>query len=54
MGENSLFCIQKIMQQLKKISALLLVAICLLLASCSSSKKAGCGCPNKQGMVGYK
>ncbi len=54
MGENSLFCIQKIMQQFKKISALLLVVVSLLLASCSSSKKAGCGCPNKQGMVGYK
>jgi hypothetical protein len=42
------------MQQTKKISTLLLIVICLLAVSCSSSKKAGCGCPNKQGMVGYK
>jgi hypothetical protein len=45
------------MQELKKISVLLLIAICLMAASCSSSKsfgkKGGCGCPNKQGMVGY-
>jgi len=42
------------MQKTKRLSALLLIAVCLIAASCSSSKKAGCGCPNKQGMVGYK
>jgi len=42
------------MQQIVKISSLLLLAITLIATGCSSSKKGQCGCPNKQGMVGYK
>jgi hypothetical protein len=45
------------MKKAKKISVLLLIAVCLIAVSCSSSKgfskKGSCGCPNKQGMVGY-
>ncbi len=36
-----------------KAISLLLIAITLVAAGCSSSKKSQCGCPNKQGMVGY-
>jgi len=36
-----------------KFISLLLMAFALLAAGCSSSKKGQCGCPNKQGMVGY-
>jgi hypothetical protein len=42
------------MQLIKKITLLFLIAICLIATSCSSAKKGQCGCPNKQGMVGYK
>ncbi|HQW83180.1 MAG TPA: hypothetical protein PK987_01895 [Ferruginibacter sp.] len=43
------------MKLLNKLPLLLLIiATVLLAASCSSSKKGQCGCPNKQGMVGYK
>jgi predicted component of type VI protein secretion system len=42
------------MQQIKKITLLFLIAACLIATGCSSSKKGQCGCPNKQGMVGYK
>lgn len=42
------------MQKIIKISSLLLIATCLVVTGCSSSKKGQCGCPNKQGMVGYK
>jgi hypothetical protein len=42
------------MLQTKRISVLLLMAIFLIASGCSSTKKAGCGCPGKQGMVGYK
>jgi hypothetical protein len=42
------------MQKTKKITLLFLIAISLVATSCSSSKKGQCGCPNKQGMVGYK
>ena len=42
------------MERLFKISSLLLLAISLLGTGCSSSKKGQCGCPNKQGMVGYR
>lgn len=41
------------MKKLIKISALLLIAITLIVSGCSSSKKGSCGCPNKKGMVGY-
>ncbi len=41
------------MKRTKRIIALLLIAISITAMGCSSSKKAGCGCPNKQGMVGY-
>ena len=42
------------MQQITKITAVLIIAICLIATGCSSSKKGQCGCPNKQGMIGYK
>lgn len=42
------------MERLFKISSLLLLAVCLLGTGCASSKKGQCGCPAKQGMVGYK
>lgn len=43
------------MRQINKLPLLLLIAaIVLMAASCASSKKGQCGCPNKQGMVGYK
>lgn len=43
------------MKRLNKLPLLLLIiATVLLAASCASSKKGQCGCPNKQGMVGYK
>ncbi len=42
------------MKDLKKITALVLLAFVLLATSCSASKGAkGCGCPSKKGMVGY-
>jgi hypothetical protein len=54
-GENSLFCMSKNMKQAIKVSAVLFLAISLIVSGCSASKKGGsCGCPNKQGMVGYR
>jgi len=41
------------MKTTQKILAGLLLVICLGLVSCSSSRKSGCGCPSKKGMVGY-
>jgi hypothetical protein len=41
------------MKQLNKITLLLLIIVTVLVtAGCASTKK-GCGCPNRQGMVGY-
>jgi hypothetical protein len=37
-----------------KLISIALIAIALMVSGCSSSKKAFCGCPNQQGMVGYK
>jgi len=43
------------MQQInKKALFVLIIAGLMITAGCSSSKKSQCGCPNKQGMVGYK
>jgi len=43
------------MQQItKKALFVLVIAFFVTAAGCSSSKKGQCGCPNKQGMVGYK
>jgi len=52
--ENSLICNFKIMRQSIKLISFVLIAICLIATGCSSSKKGMCGCPNQQGMVGYK
>jgi len=41
------------MKKTFKILSLLLIAGSLVLSGCSSSKKGSCGCPAKQGMVGY-
>jgi hypothetical protein len=42
------------MKQSIKIAALLLLVVSLFTVSCSSTKKAGgCGCPARQGMVGF-
>ena len=41
------------MQKLFKITLLLTIAISLVAAGCSSSKKSQCGCPSKQGLIGY-
>lgn len=41
------------MQKLFKITLLLIVATSLVFSGCSSSKKGQCGCPQKQGMIGY-
>jgi hypothetical protein len=42
------------MQHLKKLSLLFFIMACVIATGCSSSKKGQCGCPNKQGMIGYK
>lgn len=44
----------KNMKETIKITAVLFLAISLVVSGCSSSKKGSCGCPNKQGMVGYR
>lgn len=41
------------MQKLFKISILVALVSMLGLAACTSSKKGQCGCPAKNGMVGY-
>lgn len=41
------------MQRSTRFGFLLLLVSVLLLSGCSASKKNGCGCPNKKGMVGY-
>jgi hypothetical protein len=41
------------MQKLFKISILVALVTMLGLAACTSSKKGQCGCPAKNGMVGY-
>jgi len=41
------------MQKLFKITLILTLLVSLIATGCSSSKKGQCGCPNKQGMVGY-
>ncbi len=40
------------MKQLIKLTLLVFV-ISVIVTGCSSSKKSQCGCPNKQGMIGY-
>ncbi len=42
------------MHKIIKLAYLLLITVCLVASGCSSSRKGQCGCPNKQGMVGYK
>jgi uncharacterized Fe-S cluster-containing MiaB family protein len=32
---------------------LLVVIVVFITTGCNASKKNGCGCPNKKGMVGY-
>ena len=51
-------CENMMMQRSTNYLFLIITAMALLLASCSSSKgifkkKNDCGCPNKKGMVGY-
>lgn len=41
------------MQKLLKIALILTVALGLITAGCSSSKKGQCGCPTKNGFIGY-
>ncbi len=41
------------MQQLNKITLLLLIIVTVLATTGCASTKKGCGCPNKAGMVGY-
>lgn len=41
------------MKQLIKLTLFLTFIISIIVIGCSSSKKSQCGCPNKQGMVGY-
>jgi len=41
------------MQKLFKLALLLIMATSLVVSGCSSSKKGQCGCPQKNGMVGY-
>jgi hypothetical protein len=41
------------MKKIFKITILLTLTVGLAVTGCSSSKKGQCGCPNKQGMVGY-
>jgi hypothetical protein len=41
------------MKNLSKILFVLLVTISIIAMGCNASKKANCGCPNKQGMIGY-
>ncbi|MEO6134468.1 MAG: hypothetical protein ABIP35_04910 [Ginsengibacter sp.] len=41
------------MKTVSSIMFVLLLAVALCATSCSASKKNNCGCPNKQGMVGY-
>jgi hypothetical protein len=41
------------MRHITKLIMVVLVGVSLLFAGCSSSKKGQCGCPAKQGMIGY-
>lgn len=41
------------MQKLFKITLLFTLIVGLAATGCTSSKKGQCGCPNKQGMIGY-
>jgi hypothetical protein len=41
------------MKNVNKLLLFLLIVIAIFAVSCNSSKKSNCGCPNKQGMVGY-
>lgn len=52
-SENSLILEFTFMKKLNDILLVFLLALTLLSAGCSSSKKNNCGCPNKKGMVGY-
>ncbi len=42
------------MKRIIRISTILLLASGLVLTGCSASKKGSCGCPAKQGIIGYK
>ncbi len=42
------------MKAIIKITSVLLLAVVLISTGCNSARKSQCGCPNKQGMVGYK
>ena len=42
------------MKKYLKNTLLFVLAVSLVATGCSSSKKGQCGCPNKQGMIGYK
>ena len=41
------------MKIVNKVLLVLFIMIAIFVVSCNSSKKNKCGCPNKQGMVGY-
>jgi len=43
-----------IMKRFFAITIICILTTSLFVTGCSSSKKGQCGCPNKQGMVGYK
>jgi hypothetical protein len=41
------------MKRNNKLFWVFVVLVTITSASCSSSKKGNCGCPNKKGLVGY-
>ncbi|HEY8688161.1 MAG TPA: hypothetical protein VIM07_02930 [Chitinophagaceae bacterium] len=41
------------MKKTRNIILIFLFGVTLLATGCSSSKKSGCGCPSKKGLVGY-
>ena len=41
------------MKFINKVLLVLAITIATFAISCNASKKSKCGCPNKQGMVGY-
>lgn len=47
------YFVPDIMKRINNILLIFLLAVTIFATGCSSSKKSGCGCPSKKGLVGY-
>jgi hypothetical protein len=53
MSVKIVYFVSDIMKKINNILLIILFAVTIFVTGCSSSKKSGCGCPSKKGLVGY-